>query len=192
LTAGRDSRIVSLIGLGIPVIRNGTQINADRYLSIAQLQGKRDGYLRKFRDIKAWRSWVRFVTGQSDYRLIAESVIAPLWSRIRPKRIAAATDSQRAAPDNTNPHFAPAFFRMMETERRIFLAFGGTDRFIFEYEAKFVARNAQRLATYDASVYSVHVIPNANHILSFPEWQEDMLSHCCAWLRQSHTTGAGS
>jgi hypothetical protein len=62
------------------------------------------------------------------------------------------------------------------------LVFGGSDRLGWEFEEKFVARHRERL-TGRSSGYEVHVIEQANHVLSFGQWQEEMLTVSTAWLR---------
>ena len=78
LTAIKDQRIICLLGLAIPVILDGSHIDFTKYMTDAQLTGTRDGYVRKLWDLGAWRSWVRFLTFQSDYRLIFRSLFKPL------------------------------------------------------------------------------------------------------------------
>jgi alpha/beta superfamily hydrolase len=183
LTAARDERISCLLGLGIPVILDGSNIDFTKYMTDAQLKGTRDGYVRKLWNARAWRSWIRFLTFRSDYRLIARSLIKPLLARLRPPEPAPPVSPEVAPGDNTNPHFAPAFRRMVSTSRRIYLVFSGADRLYWEFDAKFMRRYRDELAPY-AAWFEVHVTKNANHIFSFREWQEDMLDRCCRWLER--------
>lgn len=183
LTAARDERISCLLGLGIPVILDGADIDFTKYMTDAQLKGTRRGYLGKLKlwDAKAWRSWMRFLTFQSHYSLITRSLIKPLLQRLRGGGSTSPIQSQEEPRDNTNPYFAPAFFRMVSTSRPVLLVFSGTDRLFWEFEVKFVKRYGAELQRY-AGLYEVHVTPNANHIFSFKEWQDDMLDRCAKWL----------
>ncbi|MCP9452141.1 MAG: hypothetical protein NNA23_05605 [Nitrospira sp.] len=181
LTAARDQRIKCLLGLAIPVILDGTHIDFTKYMTDAQLKETRDGYLRKLRDPSAWRSWVRFLTFRSHYSLIFRSLLKPLLDQTRKTTDPPATPDPSEPKDNTNPHFAPAFFNMLSTGRYIYLVFAGSDRLLWEYEKKFVERHRQQLESYP-SHYAMHVTKDANHIFSFREWEEDMLDQCCRWL----------
>lgn len=190
LTAVKDQRIICLLGLAIPVILDGSHIDFTKYMTDAQLKGTRDGYVRKLWDLGAWRSWVRFLTFQSDYRLIFRSLFKPVLVRLRGKKPPAPAQVQNEALDNTNPYFAPAFFNMVSTSRHIYLVFAGTDRLLWEFEKKFVERNRAQLELY-SSWYEIHVTKDANHIFSFREWEEDMLDCCCKWLRSLNDYRAG-
>lgn len=181
LTAVRDQRIICLLGLAIPVILDGTHIDFAKYMTDAQLRGTRDGYVRKLWDLGAWRSWVRLVTFQSDYKLIVRSLFKPLLVKRRQDKPAAVVVAQSEPADNTNPCFAPAFFNMVSSARYIYLIFAGSDRLLWEYETKFVGRNRAKLESC-RSQYEIHVTKDANHIFSFLEWEEDMLGQCSRWL----------
>jgi alpha/beta superfamily hydrolase len=180
LAAERDPRITHLLGLSIPVILDGSNIDASKYMTAAQLNSTRTGYLRKLSPA-SWRSWIRLLSLQSDYRMIARSLLQPFVSRRRPAPPAQAV----ALADNTNPYFAPAFHRMVSTSRRVLLIFAESDRLFWEFENKFMQRHAEALTPY-ADCYQVHVTKQANHIFSFAEWQQDMMEHCCRWLDRAH------
>jgi len=188
LTAVKEPRIVGLLGLAIPVILDGSRIDFNRYMTDAQLNVTRNGYLRKLVDPGAWRSWVRLLTFQSDYKTIARSIFKPLLWKLRraaPAQSAAVPSDQA---DNTNPYFAPAFRQMVSTSRPIYLIFAEMDRLYWEFDKKFMERSRQMLDSY-AAWYGIHVTKDANHIFSFREWEADMLDRCTEWL-QAFDAGA--
>jgi pimeloyl-ACP methyl ester carboxylesterase len=196
LTADRDPRIISLVGLGIPVILDGTQIDFSKYMTDAQLAGTRDRYLQKFRlwDPAVWKSWMRFFSGQSHYSLITRSITKPFRKRLRrtaPAGTPAAAPAAPPEPDNTNPHFAPAFRRMLASSRRMFLAFGEADRLQYEFDVKFRQRHQTALDVYPGG-YDTHLTPDSNHIYSLTEWQRDVFDQCCAWLERDGAARAGA
>lgn len=186
LAAVKDRRIIGLLGLAIPVILDGSRIDFNKYMTEAQLNMTRDGYLRKLADPGAWRSWVRLLTFQSDYKTIARSFFKPLLSKLRQATPAGPVVVQSDPTDNTNPYFAPAFRQMVSTSRPIYLIFAEMDRLYWEFDKKFVERNRQMLDSY-AALYGTHVTKSANHIFSFPEWRDDMLDQCCQWLHRFET-----
>jgi hypothetical protein len=195
LTAQRDSRIVSLLGLSIPVILDGSNVDASRYMTATQLAGTRKRYLNKLRlwDPEVWRSWKRFLTLQSHYSLVVRSLTQPLLAKLRRGAAASAPAPQGGdrpvEQDNTNPHFAPAFLRMVSTSRRMLLVFAETDRLLWDFEAKFLQRHQAAIGRYKDD-YEIHIVPQANHIFSFAEWQEEMLSRSCAWLESGAAVAA--
>ncbi len=182
LAADEDPRVVGLLGLGMPVIRDGADIDYYRYLTTQQLKGTRQRYLGKFRlwEPSVWRSWWRFLTLQSDYSLIKRSVLA---SREKPAAAAGAEAKETLPSDNTNPRFAPAFLRLLAARRPILLAFGGADRLRWDFDEKFVARNRAALDAHPAG-YELVITPEANHIFSLVEWQRHVIGHCETWLRR--------
>ena len=185
LAAQRDSRIICLIGLAIPVILDGSHLDFTKYMTDAQLKGTRTGYMRKFKvwDPHVWRSWMRFLTFRSHYSLIARSVVKPFLNTWRRPEASASLSVANELKDNTNPYFAPAFECMVSTARRVLLVFAESDRLLWEYDVKFVQRHRASLDAY-AGWYEMHVTSQANHIFSFTEWQQDMMDQCCRWLER--------
>ncbi len=183
LTAAQDSRVTALFAISIPVILDGSNSDAALYMTAPQLEETRTAYLRKWR-IAEWRSWVRLLTFQSDYRTLVRALLRPRRSPSDPA--AAATDRE----DNTNPLFAPSFNSMVATSRPVLLAFAGSDRLFWEFEYKFLRRHTQELEPY-SDRYRVHVTAQANHIFSLPQWQDDLFAQCCDWLERLPGTAGG-
>ena len=195
LTAANDTRIVALCAISIPVILDGSDRDAARYITASQLTAMRTGYWRKLR-LAEWRSWMRLLTFRSDFRMIGKTLLAPIYARIR-RSTSPAKDAPTAVhADNTNPLFAPAFRNMVTTSRPVLLVFAESDRLFWEFEEKFLQRHGRTLERY-AAWYRVHVTPQANHIFSSSEWQEDLFEQCSRWLDERaarmtlHTPVAG-
>ncbi len=183
LAAERDARIEGLLGLSIPVILDGSAIDFSKFMTDKQLAGTRQRYLGKLRlwDPSVWKSWARLLTFRSHYSLLLRSLRQP-FARTKTE----TTDTASPPPaDNTNPLFARALTHFVESGRRMLLVFAETDRLWFEYDAKFVQRNREWLVRH-GSDFNVHVTPQANHIFSFAEWQQDMLDESCRWLLQEY------
>ena len=194
LAADEDPRVVGLLGLGMPVILDGSEIEYWRYLTTEQLKGTRHRYLSKFKiwEPRVWRSWWRFVTLQSHYSLIGQSVLMRKHKAAPRTEAAPAGDAPVAGPaaappaeaapaDNTNPRFAPAFLKVLAAGRPILLVFGGADRLRWEFDEKFVARHRAQLEAHPSG-YELVVTPEANHIFSLGAWQRHMLEHATTWL----------
>jgi fermentation-respiration switch protein FrsA (DUF1100 family) len=117
---------------------------------------------------------------QSDYRVIWRSVTQPIARRFRAKSAAAVPPPEN---DNASPLFPPAFFNMLGSGRPMLLVFGGSDRLHWEFEEKFVARYREKLAA-SPRTYEVHTIEHANHVLSFGEWEQEMLDVSTRWIHR--------
>jgi uncharacterized protein len=177
LAASRDDRVAGLVGLGITPLVSSRAADPSVYFSAGHLEHLRKGYFKKLLSPSAW---VRFLSLKSDHKVIWRSLMAPL------KRVSApgqAAEGAPAAPDNTNPLFPPAFFTMLSANRPMLLVFGGSDRLRWEFEEKFVARHKDRLAPLSAG-YDLRVIDHANHVLTFTEWQRELLQLAEAWMRR--------
>lgn len=183
LAGARDDRIAGLLGIGITPVVSSRAADASLYMTAGQIEANRNRYLK--RSLLSAKSWVRFLTLRSDYRLMWKALVKPLIARpVNPATVSGDRGAGGAERDNANPLFPPAFFKMLDTARPLLLVFGGADRLYWEFQEKFVARHAARLERV-RSGYDVHVVPNANHVLSLREWQQEMLDASTRWL-QTH------
>lgn len=174
LAADRDRRVESLLSLGMNITLASNAATPAAYLTRAQLDSRRQKYFRRLLEPKSW--W-RLLTFQSEYAVI--------WRSMKRLFVKGAPAQQTAPPagnrGNANPLFPPAYFAFLERGGRALMIFSEKDRLQSEYEEKFVAFNSQRLQSYREQIKQ-HVIPNANHVLTFHEWQREMLEHCRSWL----------
>jgi hypothetical protein len=171
LAGARDRRVTGLLALGITPLLASRSADPSLYMTRRQLDTIGQTYLGKITNLGAW--W-RFVTLRSDYRLLWRSL-----RQARQKPAAAAAEPREL--DNASPLFPPAFFEMLRTQRPMLLVFGGADRLHFEFEEKFVARHRDRLTAF-RDAFHVHVVENANHVLSADAWQREMLAVAARWL----------
>jgi len=174
LAAERDTRVESLLSLGMNITLASNAATPAKYLTRAQLDSRRQKYFRRLMEPKSW--W-RFLTFQSEYGVIWRSM-KRLIVKEKPAAQAPPPEEQRG---NANPLFPPAYFAFLARGGRALMIFSEKDRLQSEYEEKFVAFHGQQLARYRSQIQQ-HVIPNANHVLTFHEWQREMLEHCRTWL----------
>jgi fermentation-respiration switch protein FrsA (DUF1100 family) len=166
-----------LLALGITPVLASRAADPSLYMTSAELEQMRRGYVAKLLSPKAWG---RLLTFQSDYKVIWRAVAHGLRDKRTPAE--ETTDTPTPENDNANPLFPPAFFRMLESRRPMLLVFGGSDRLHWELDEKFIARHRGRLAALP-SLYDVHIVKDANHVLSFDPWQREMLDVSVSWLR---------
>lgn len=180
LSGAGDKRVDSLLGLGIPVILDGSGVDRTRHMSKGQLEEIRKGYFRKALDPKAW---ARLLSFKSDYRLLVKSLALSLSGK-KKKPMPAGTAKKAATPDNFNPLFPDAFSRMAE-KRKICLVFSEADRLYWEFEEKFAATHGDSIARAGKNL-EIHITKNANHVFTFREWQESALETMCNWLERQN------
>lgn len=177
LAGSGDSRVVGLIGLGIPVILDGAQADAAANMTEGQAQTLKSSYFGKLTDIK---SWIRFLSFKSDYRIIWRTLF-----KKKPDR-SSAQNLERTGDSNFNPLFPAAFQRMVFSSRKLLLIFSEMDRLYWEYDEKFWQRYSDLYRDHMNCV-DVRVLKNANHIMSFSESQLEMLNWTSEWLSSNYT-----
>lgn len=181
LSGAGDERVSGLVGLGIPVILDSSTIDHSRYITTGELEAHREGYFRNLRDI---RSWLRLLTFRSDYRMIFKSLFGRKSKSPDPleESIEDAGDQTASAEDggNLNPHFPAAFHRMIGSSARMLLIFSEADRLYWYFQERFLDRNRSSLEPY-RDRFEIHLEPNANHILTFTEWQDNVMEKIRDW-----------
>jgi hypothetical protein len=159
-------------------------IDQSQFITSGQLDDLRDGYFKKIFDLK---SLSRFFTLQSDYRLLFKSVFNPLRKRIRhytsylDDRKQESNENNSLPESNLNPHFPEAFIRFVSM-KKVLLIFSETDRLYWEFDEKFYPRYKATLQPY-ALNFEIYVVPGANHIFSFSEWQNELFHKLREWLQ---------
>jgi hypothetical protein len=66
--------------------------------------------------------------------------------------------------------------------------FSESDRLYWEFREKFAERHPSMLQQY-AELIDLQTIPQANHVLTFSDWQQDMLDRASQWLTQIPSGG---
>jgi alpha/beta superfamily hydrolase len=178
--AARDRQdAVGILGLGLPVMVEGSQVDKYAVMTEGQARNLRRKYLAKLADPRAW---LRLLQLKSDFRLItrtlrAKKAPAPAASPAP----AAGVAVQPAVADNTNPHFAPAMRALLARDVPLLLLFSEMDRLWWEFEEKYLQRHPADLAA-RPGLADIVVVPEANHVFTLDAWQADMLGRACAWL----------
>jgi uncharacterized protein len=178
LTASRDPRIAGILALGLPVLLDSADLDPRQFMTVGQLTSLRSRYLEKAFNPKMW---LRVIGGKTDFRLLVRSFGTLFRRRTPPPATAAGTVAAAAVPANMNPHFVPSFFAVAEQRRPLLLLFSEADRLYWEFDEKFVALNKARFDASKAAI-DLHVIPQANHVLTFEAWQLEAQTHLLRWL----------
>jgi pimeloyl-ACP methyl ester carboxylesterase len=199
LAAHQDPRAAGILALALPVMLQGSNVDYTSNVTTGELNTLRGLYVRKLVD---WKSWARFFSLKTDYRLLAKSFVAQFRRR---KAVAAAVARPAArtavaappppppksapapAPDpdagtNANPLFPPAFESLLARGCQVAAFFGESDRLYWEFEEKYASSHRGVLERH-VDRFTLEILQGANHLVTFPEWQSDLFARTDAWLR---------
>jgi uncharacterized protein len=192
LAGSDDPAVIGILGLGLPVMLDGSNVDKVAEMTTGQLTSVRSRYIAKLRNPSAW---LRLLSGKSDFRLLARALKTSA-SRGAPSRERHGTRSTELLPTagNANPSFAPAFLKILGEGRPILLLFSGADRLLAEFREKFLQAHTEHVRRVDKALDLV-VVENANHVFTFGEWQQEMLLRTRKWLLSRYemeTASAGA
>jgi hypothetical protein len=180
LAGARDDRVESLLGLGIPVIHANAGMDRQQYLTEIEWERTRKKYLNK---ILQPRSWIRFFSFKSNYRLLLQSFLRKVKSVDQLPDLgknAGTVGISEERRDNFNHYFLDAFTRFAK-KRKILFIFGEADRLWWEYQEKFENRYSETIRE-NADHLKLKIIRDSNHVLSFKEWHEQAINISSEWL----------
>jgi pimeloyl-ACP methyl ester carboxylesterase len=190
LAGAGDRRVSGLLALGLINVFEGGEDNFSKFVTDGQLSSLKRGYINKLSDPDSWK---RLLTFKSDYRAITKIVTKPFRMIVKRAKTHLQRDqdlSEETLPkelqgSNVNPKFAPAFFRMLKDAKKLLLVYSGADRLLWEYNEKFEAIYKSKLKSY-RSYFKVVTIPEANHILSMKDWEEEMHRLVLDWIDNNY------
>lgn len=176
----QDRRVIALLSIGMPVVLDGHAIDKRLYLTPRQLEDHRSSFLHKAFNLEAWK---RLFFLQSDYKLLYLSFMVPVLKKIRSKRYDGGKRNGSAMEDNLNPLFHPHFSEFART-RKILLAFGESDKLLWDFQEKYLLKYRAMYAKLQNNV-DLRIIKDANHILSFQEWTRQVVAISKDWLERT-------
>lgn len=175
LTAQREKRVSALLSIGLTVTLSSESARPAKYLARGELSTWREGYIRRLLQPKSW--W-RLVTGKSEFGVMWRAMKDGL---IKEAPTAPPPEAVTEQLGNANPLFPPAFFDFLQRGGHALMVFSEKDRLHSEYQEKFVALHQAQLDRFGAQLVE-HVVPEANHVLSLPAWQREMLDRTRRWI----------
>ena len=184
LAARHSAHVAGLLGIGLPVILDGTAVDKVANMTAGQLRSLRERYLAKVVNPDAW---LRVLTLKTDFRLALTSLLgARRFGTRAPQR-----ETPAVLGDNGNPAFPPALLDLLKHQRPLLLMFSGADRLCWEWQEKFADPHRAAIASY-SDILTVAVIEKANHVLTFSAWQEETLHHSDRWLEKHFPVDAAT
>lgn len=182
LTAERDASVEGLLSIGMTVTLASNAATPAKYLTGQQLDMMRAGYVRNLLSVK---SWLRLLTLQSDYKVIWHALTRRFRKPAAPAPAAGAAAPPPEQRGDANPLFPRAYFTFLGRGGRALMLFSEKDRLFSQYQEKFAEPFAARLGEFLPQIEQ-HIIANANHVLSFRPWQQEMLERSRGWLQTLH------
>lgn len=171
LAATHDHRVRGVVHIAGPVTYSAKNRSDNLHPFVADDLLKL--YLRKWLDP---RSWLRMISGKSQYAAMRSALGVALRSRLPGKRAISAENGKAL-----NTDFVEAFKRFRESGRRILFIFAGRDAATAEFE-DFFARTYLATKCSSASLCIVRVIPRTNHIFSSEQAQTALRRILGEWL----------
>jgi len=196
---GKYEIISSSVLLSIPVMLSGLSHEAVR-MSNGYAKFYLGMYVRK---IFSPTAWLRFLTFRSEYKKIFTALGVYLSSFF--KKVFNAGKGQRSRTRETkeersrraslikktsavtgsslefNEHFLAAFRSIVSRKSPGLFIFGENDNFKWEFYSEFVERFPEEWKAGEA-VFSVEIIPHANHMYTLGEWQDQIVDLCIDWM----------
>lgn len=155
--ATEDARLSALYAVGLPARLDGTGEQAR--VTRGELTSQWSRYLRK---LGRPRAWLRFLSLQSDYRLLWRAIA----QRLGKSRADPAAQGDGPPPD-LNPQLPAGMLALLQAGRTALILFGENDPRRWDFEEKFLQPWSAVLEPYRAQI-AYSVISGANHVLGDP------------------------
>lgn len=164
-----------VVPIGIPVIMDRDDLDYNTRLPADEANFVLKMYSDK---IFSLRAWARLVSWKSDLPRIQAALCTLL--RRRPSYIGDSNDQSKFS---TNPKFFEAARKIIDKKKKAFFVFGDADGFWWEFERLFLKKHFDGL---DKLPFDYYLSPRANHMLTLPEMQVDVVQAMLAWMRRQH------
>jgi uncharacterized protein len=175
----KDSRVVALLSLGMPVVLEGKGFDKRLFMTPHQLESNRSRFMRRAFSLEAW---VRLISLKSDFKLLYLSFVRPALRRFFGRKANDVPETQGIS-DNLNPLFHSSF-KEFAKNRKVLLVFGESDKLLWDYQEKYLVRFQSSYEKLKKNI-EMKIVPDANHILSFQEWTHAMLEYSANWLENN-------
>jgi len=175
LAAAELKEIDYVVPMSIPVILDRDDMDYNARLPADEAKLRIKIYQDKWFSPKAW---VRFLFGKSDTAAIWAAIVA-LFRR-KGAYLADVDEQGKFAP---NPLFFEAARKLFKARKKVLFVFGETDGFWWEFQRLFLKKHYDGVKD---TPFDLYLSPLANHMLSVPEMQADVVQKMLTWMRKQH------
>ncbi len=190
--AAEDRRVLGIYSVGMPVAQADVR-EAEGAPALTRGEARAAGRSLR-RKLFRPHSWVRFLTLKSDYRLyvhLAGNLLRRAFHIVLPQRNA---DTPVLTPadlprSELHPLFAPAFFGAARSGAQMLLLFGANDRMLWNYQERFAESCRKQIDAFGDRI-RVHVVPDANHVLTERQSTDAARQATREWLDSVFPTNA--
>ncbi|MGH7495698.1 MAG: serine aminopeptidase domain-containing protein [bacterium] len=188
LTAAADKRVDALIFLGMPIYFDGTAKNDTPEVSQELAKVYLRAYLQKIFKVEFLK---RLLLLRTDYRLLFQTLKSAASVRLKPKVFRPVEEFSWGEGADFNYLFLEAYVKMVEAGHEMLFLFGENDILVGPFRTKFKDGFLEANPRYKAGC-DIHLVKNANHQLSLPEWQGDGFAIVLQWLENRYGKLYGS
>ncbi len=180
LTTAKDKSVDKLILIDIPVTyATNIKDDADFITSEDYACQIYSHYRAKLFNPK---SWLRFVSLQSDYKTIVKTLYFKIGNLIKLNN---GNGKSSSHSQNFNYLFLEAFKKCVSQNKQILFILSGKSYTTGEFQAEF-----QKNYLYSGSPYEAYckikLLPEANHTYTLVEWQNELFDIISKWLRSHY------
>jgi len=180
ITASRSKLVDGIIYMAGPVTISSSELTLDMHPRDAEKALKIR--LRKAYDP---RSFIRFLTGQSEYKVILKALKVKIRSVLNKKGLILEKEDELAEKNGFifNRIFFEAFKKFTSRGGQILFLMPDNDRSSWGFRELFEKRFLTPGNPFEKS-YQLHYVPKANHIYAPEESQKYVFKEITSWLEQ--------
>lgn len=183
ITASRSKLVNGIIYMAGPVTITSSELSLDMHPRDAEKALKIR--LRKAYDPRAY---IRFLTGQSEYKVILKAMKVKIRSVLNKEGLILEKEDELAEKNGLifNRVFFEAFKKFSSRGGQILFLMPESDRSSWGFRELFEKRFLKPGNPFEKS-YQLHYVPKANHIYALEESQEYVFKEITSWLEKRLT-----
>mgnify|MGYP005855093025 FL=1 len=191
LAGAKDMRVEGLVLVDVPVIMWSSKRSV---LETAVGNGEKlDYYFGEYvKRLFSLKAWYRLLTFQTDYRGLWYTLKMKILKKIQffSRKTQRAPDWDKFIANNKiNPYFIQAIDYLFARRKPILFISGGNDpgrdTFYNFFENTYLKYRYE--GDNNKYLYEIFLIPDANHVYTFMEWQTSLLSKIENWIMENYS-----
>ena len=168
--------IDGILSINTSVSIDGAQVKDPMVLGDAQMKKNYQVYLKKTISLQAWS---RIFKGKSNFIEIYKTMYTLLVNKFSKKKISTILEPL----SNENPNFIKSFLILEQLNIKHMLLYSENDDYWNEFQD--IILNRYLNGRLNGKGYTINIIPDADHVFSLPEWQQQAMDKIYDWLLES-------